>query len=142
MLMMLSSLCFKECTRILQLLSATCGNLTGVLRGWMAADLATVKRIAASVPDRSPLTPLTWQLGGVPGMSITATPLAHRLPCWGYVFQVTTLWKRACTGASALTCGMAPSWCCSGINAVTAVHELLAKLGQCVCRNSTHTPQQ
>jgi hypothetical protein len=59
-----------------------------VLRDWMAADLATVKRIATSGPTNSPLVHLTWQLGPVPGISITAAPLAHRLPCWGYVFQV------------------------------------------------------
>lgn len=62
----------------------------GVLCKWMDADLPTVKRLATSAAD-SPLAQLTWRIDAGPGVIVTAAPLAHRLPCWGYVFQVCHL---------------------------------------------------
>jgi len=69
----------------------------GLLAGWHAADIAAVRRLARppGPTERHPLTTLQWDLplpaggggGGDALITVTAAPLLHRLPCWGYVFQ-------------------------------------------------------
>ncbi len=73
--------------------------VAGLLEGWHAADLGTVKRLGRPprAGERHPLTALQWDLpvpafggsggGGDAPVTVTAAPLLHRLPCWGYVFQ-------------------------------------------------------
>ncbi len=64
-----------------------CAFATGLLQRWQAADVSTLRRLGSDDPG-SPLPRLLWRLEAGQGMTITAAPLAHRLPCWGYVFQV------------------------------------------------------
>lgn len=61
----------------------------GLLHKWTDADLPTLKRLGSGGPN-NPLAQLTWRLNLGPDINVTATPLAHRLPCWGYVFQVSS----------------------------------------------------
>ena len=58
----------------------------GLFEKWECADLRTVRQLADDGPNTS-LSGLTWRLDAGPGVHVTAAPLAHRLPCWGYVFQ-------------------------------------------------------
>lgn len=58
----------------------------GLFHKWQEADQLILRRLGANAPS-NPLVGLTWKLEAGPGISVIAAPLAHRLPCWGYVFE-------------------------------------------------------
>ena len=72
-----------------------------LLAAWEAADPDAVKHLfkAPRGSGNHPLVSLQWQLplgvagpggggeGGDLPLEVTAAPLLHRLPCWGYVFR-------------------------------------------------------
>lgn len=72
-------------------------ELAELLMAWQQADLEAIKHIfRAPRTAEHPLSSLQWRLpipgsalhgGKEPPIRVTAAPLLHRLPCWGYVFE-------------------------------------------------------
>lgn len=89
-----------DCCADLSLPRCCAGRVQGWHRGDLQAVLRLAKIIKAEEVNRrtqkfeNPLG-LQWDLGPVMGngagdelpIKVTAAPLMHRLPCWGYVFE-------------------------------------------------------